>query len=82
MSKGKIFNNIDQEYRSIAVIGLGQEGAGFNDMEMIDEGMVSIYKFKKLTDCKEKNEKNFGSWNWILWTFWFFGSTNKFDIWN
>lgn len=41
MGKGKIFNNIDQEYRSIAVIGLGQEGAGFNDMEMIDEGMVS-----------------------------------------
>ncbi|KAM7349252.1 cytosol aminopeptidase-like [Cochliomyia hominivorax] len=36
---GKIFNNVDQEFRSVAVIGLGQEGAGFNDLEMIDDGM-------------------------------------------
>lgn len=41
LGKGKVFNNIDQEYRSVAVIGLGREGAGFNELEMIDEGMVS-----------------------------------------
>lgn len=42
MGRGKVFNNIDQEYRSVAVIGLGREGAGFNELEMIDEGMVSL----------------------------------------
>uniref|UniRef100_A0A1A9WC21 Cytosol aminopeptidase n=1 Tax=Glossina brevipalpis TaxID=37001 RepID=A0A1A9WC21_9MUSC len=42
LGKGKVFNNIDQEYRSIAVIGLGREGAGFNELEMIDEGMENV----------------------------------------
>ncbi|XP_037927374.1 cytosol aminopeptidase-like [Teleopsis dalmanni] len=36
---GKVFNNIDTEFRSIAIVGLGREGIGFNELEMIDEGM-------------------------------------------
>ncbi|XP_075158620.1 cytosol aminopeptidase-like isoform X2 [Haematobia irritans] len=39
LGRGKVFNNIDQEYRSVAVIGMGRERAGFNELEMIDEGM-------------------------------------------
>lgn len=39
LGRGKVFNNVDQEYRSVAVIGLGREGIGFNELEMIDEGM-------------------------------------------
>ncbi|XP_023159293.1 cytosol aminopeptidase-like [Ceratitis capitata] len=39
--KGKVFSNIDQEFRSIAVVGVGREGAGFSELEMLDEGMVS-----------------------------------------
>ncbi|XP_033255227.1 cytosol aminopeptidase-like [Drosophila miranda] len=31
--------NVDAEFRAVAVVGVGQEGAGFNDLEMIDEGM-------------------------------------------
>lgn len=45
LGRGKVFNNIDQEFRSVAVIGLGREGAGFNELEMIDEGMVSDISF-------------------------------------
>lgn len=40
LGRGKVFNNIDQEFRSIAVVGVGREGAGFNELEMLDEGMV------------------------------------------
>ncbi|XP_017106957.2 cytosol aminopeptidase [Drosophila bipectinata] len=39
LAKGKVFMNVDSEFRAVAVVGLGQEGAGFNDLEMIDEGM-------------------------------------------
>ena len=42
LGKGKIFNNVDPEYGSIAVIGLGREAAGFNELEMIDEGMENV----------------------------------------
>lgn len=45
LGKGKIFNNLDPEFRSIAVVGLGREGAGFNELEMLDEGMVSKKNF-------------------------------------
>lgn len=34
-----LFNNIDVEYRSIAVVGLGKEGIGYNNLEAIEEGM-------------------------------------------
>jgi len=36
---GKVFNNLDPEFRAVAIVGLGREGAGFNELEMIDEGM-------------------------------------------
>jgi len=39
LGKGKVFMNVDAEFRAVAVVGLGQEGAGFNDLENIDEGM-------------------------------------------
>ncbi|XP_053950871.1 cytosol aminopeptidase-like [Anastrepha ludens] len=42
LGKGKVFNNIDQEFRSIAVVGVGREGAGFNELEMLDEGMENV----------------------------------------
>ncbi|XP_037898984.1 cytosol aminopeptidase-like [Glossina fuscipes] len=42
LGKGKVFNNVDQKYRSIAVIGVGPEGAGFNDLQMIDECTENI----------------------------------------
>ncbi|XP_064538195.1 cytosol aminopeptidase [Drosophila montana] len=39
LGKGLVFMNVDPEFSAVAVVGLGQEGAGFNDLEMIDEGM-------------------------------------------
>ena len=45
LGRGKVFNNIDTEFRSVAVVGVGREGAGFNELEMIDEGMVSDNNF-------------------------------------
>lgn len=51
LGRGKVFNNIDQEYRSVAVIGMGREGAAFNELEMIDEGMVSLEIFSSFLYC-------------------------------
>ncbi|KAH8300687.1 hypothetical protein KR018_007114 [Drosophila ironensis] len=42
LGKGKVFMNVDSEFRAVAVIGLGPEGVGFNDLEMIDEGMENV----------------------------------------
>ncbi|KAH8398232.1 hypothetical protein KR222_009066 [Zaprionus bogoriensis] len=39
LGKGLVFMNVDAEFGAVAVVGLGQEGAGFNDLEVIDEGM-------------------------------------------
>ncbi|EDW10262.1 cytosol aminopeptidase [Drosophila mojavensis] len=39
LGKGMVFMNVDPEFSAVAVVGLGQEGAGYNDLEMIDEGM-------------------------------------------
>jgi len=39
LGRGKVFNNIDPEFRSLAVVGVGLEGIGFNELEMLDEGM-------------------------------------------
>ncbi|XP_037886724.1 uncharacterized protein LOC119635791 [Glossina fuscipes] len=47
LGRGKVFNNIDQEYKSIAVIGFGREGARFNDLEMIDECLENLTIFTK-----------------------------------
>ncbi|XP_060656172.1 cytosol aminopeptidase-like [Drosophila nasuta] len=42
LGRGKVFNNVDEEYRSIAVVGVGLEGVGFNELEMLDEGMENV----------------------------------------
>ncbi|KAL7733963.1 hypothetical protein ACLKA6_011663 [Drosophila palustris] len=42
LGRGKVFNNIDQDFRSIAVVGVGLEGIGFNELEMLDEGMENV----------------------------------------
>lgn len=39
LGKGKVFNNLDPEYSSVAVIGLGKEGLGFSVLEGLDQGM-------------------------------------------
>ncbi|XP_017135155.1 cytosol aminopeptidase [Drosophila miranda] len=42
LGRGKVFNNIDPEYTAIAVVGAGLEGIGFNELEMLDEGMENV----------------------------------------
>ncbi|XP_001353776.3 cytosol aminopeptidase-like [Drosophila pseudoobscura] len=44
LGRGKVFNNIDPEYSAIAVVGVGLEGIGFNELEMLDEGMENVRK--------------------------------------
>ncbi|EDW33485.1 GL15464 [Drosophila persimilis] len=44
LGRGKVFNNIDPEYTAIAVVGVGLEGIGFNELEMLDEGMENVRK--------------------------------------
>ncbi|CAH1374058.1 hypothetical protein MTP99_015434 [Tenebrio molitor] len=40
--KARVFNNIDREFWAVAVVGLGPEKAGYNEMEAIDEGMENV----------------------------------------
>lgn len=42
IGKGKIFNNLDAEFNSVAVIGLGRPDVGYNELESIEEGMESV----------------------------------------
>lgn len=42
LGRGKVFNNIDPDFTSIAVVGLGLNGIGFNELEMLDEGMENV----------------------------------------
>ncbi|KAH8305284.1 hypothetical protein KR018_011862, partial [Drosophila ironensis] len=42
LGRGKIFINIDNEFPSLAVVGVGLEGIGFNELEMLDEGMENV----------------------------------------
>ncbi|XP_064552350.1 cytosol aminopeptidase-like [Drosophila montana] len=42
LGRGKVFNNIDPDYTSVAVVGAGLEGVGFNELEMLDEGMENV----------------------------------------
>ncbi|ALC43790.1 S-Lap4 [Drosophila busckii] len=42
LGRGKVFNNIDPDFRSIAIVGVGMEGVGFNELEMLDEGMENV----------------------------------------
>ncbi|XP_030558082.1 cytosol aminopeptidase [Drosophila novamexicana] len=39
LGKGRMFNNVDKEFSSVAVIGLGQEGIGYDAEEVLDVGM-------------------------------------------
>ncbi|KAH8237110.1 hypothetical protein KR038_004261 [Drosophila bunnanda] len=39
LGRGMVFTNVDAEFRAVAVVGLGREGAAYNDLELIDEGM-------------------------------------------
>lgn len=38
----RVFNNIEQNYWSIAVVGLGPPKLGYNEMECIDEGRENV----------------------------------------
>ncbi|EDW40983.1 cytosol aminopeptidase [Drosophila sechellia] len=42
LGRGKVFNNVDSEFRSICVVGVGLEGIAFNELEMLDEGMENV----------------------------------------
>ncbi|KAH8235088.1 hypothetical protein KR032_008756 [Drosophila birchii] len=42
LGRGKVFNNVDAEFKSVAVVGAGIEGIGFNELEMLDEGMENV----------------------------------------
>ncbi|XP_002132386.2 cytosol aminopeptidase-like [Drosophila pseudoobscura] len=42
LGRGKVFNNVDEEFRSVCVVGVGIEGIGFNELEMLDEGMENV----------------------------------------
>ncbi|XP_017106726.1 cytosol aminopeptidase [Drosophila bipectinata] len=42
VGRGKVFSNIDSDFASVAVVGVGLEGIGFNELEMIDEGMEFV----------------------------------------
>ncbi|ALC41679.1 S-Lap8 [Drosophila busckii] len=39
LGMGKLFSNLDKEFSHVAVIGVGKEGAGYNEEEVLDEGM-------------------------------------------
>lgn len=42
LGTGTVYTNVEPEYRAVAVVGLGREGAGFNELEMLDEGMENV----------------------------------------
>ncbi|XP_064543187.1 cytosol aminopeptidase-like [Drosophila montana] len=37
--KGLLFNGLDGEFQTVAVVGMGPAGAGYNEAEELDEGM-------------------------------------------
>lgn len=39
LGKGRMFSNLDKEFSTIAVVGLGKEGASYDSEEVIDVGM-------------------------------------------
>ncbi|EDW79742.1 uncharacterized protein Dwil_GK17945 [Drosophila willistoni] len=42
LGRGKVFHNIDPEFSAVAIVGVGLEGIGFNELEMLDEGMENV----------------------------------------
>uniref|UniRef100_A0A336LS38 Cytosol aminopeptidase n=1 Tax=Culicoides sonorensis TaxID=179676 RepID=A0A336LS38_CULSO len=39
LGDSRVFNGIDNEFGSICVVGLGEEGVGYSELEDLDEGM-------------------------------------------
>lgn len=39
---GNVFNNIDSQFKSISVVGLGTEGIGYDSLEALDVGMENV----------------------------------------
>jgi cytosol aminopeptidase len=42
IGKSKVFNDFHEEYESVAVVGLGRDGAAYNLVEGIDQGMENV----------------------------------------
>ncbi|XP_071477827.1 cytosol aminopeptidase-like [Diadema antillarum] len=40
--KGRVFYDINQEFSSVAVVGLGKKSAGHNELEVLDEGRENV----------------------------------------
>jgi len=38
----KVFNNVDREIWAVAIVNVGKEKAGYNELEAIDEGMENV----------------------------------------
>lgn len=38
----KVFNNINKDFWSIAVVNIGKENAGYNQLEVIDQGLENV----------------------------------------
>lgn len=38
----KVFNNVDKDVYAVALVGLGHEKLGYNEMEAIDEGLEAV----------------------------------------
>jgi len=53
---GKAFNNVDQEFWAVALVGLGRENAGYNELEAIDEGLESARQAAGIGAQLLKNE--------------------------
>lgn len=42
LGNSRVFNNIDDEFRSIAVVGLGKKGCAFDELEGIESGTENL----------------------------------------
>lgn len=40
--KGLMFNGLEGEYQTVAVVGMGPMGAGYNELEELDEGLENV----------------------------------------
>lgn len=40
--KGHVFNNLDSEFVSVCIVEIGKKGAGYNQLEIIDEGREDV----------------------------------------
>lgn len=42
LGKGRLFSNLDNEFLTVAVVGLGKEGVGYDAEESLDVGMENV----------------------------------------